>query len=333
MTGMKYLASLTLLLSVCLLCVSLDHGSLDAGADADLEIEQQCRLPDKASDALTAPEDSCQAPGNESFIVSDMKMNRDFIKQSKALIDAEETVEMKDLVSSLKVNEKKKVKLELPRERTSQLSTEDLYSSYLKSTLMVGKPYLCQRCDRLHVSIASGFLLTNTGVFVTSHHVIAAKKNVRYQTMVVMNGEGKMWPVKSVLGGSKANDFVFVQLEGKKGDFTPIPIKGTMKTGERIRTLTNPTGHYFSLSEGIVTRQYKHRGGGHWFNIDADYCKGSSGGAIFDKFGNVLGIVSSTNSVYYTVEKGIQKNLQMVFKNVTSSANFLKFIGKRRQPI
>lgn len=329
---MKHFASLTLLLALCFFSASLETAPWGS-AETALELERACPLPDQDPATPEPTGEPCQASGAESQVISDMKMTRDFIRQSRALIESKKTVEMKELVSHLKSNENKKVTLRLPRVRTEELSTEDLYSNYLKSTLMVGKPYLCKRCDRLHVGIASGFILTDTGVFVTSHHVIAAKSNVRYQTMVVMNGEGKMWPVERVLGGNKANDFVFVQLKGKKGEFTPIPIRGSMRTGERIRTLTNPTGHYFSLSEGIVTRQYQHRRGGQWFNIDADYCKGSSGGAIFDRYGNVLGIVSSTNSIYYTTEKGIQKNLQMVFKNVTSSANFLKYIAKLRQPI
>lgn len=326
---MKPILSLTALLALCL---SLGLAQTPSVSLEESLERERCQLPERAPEQ--GCEDACESnAGPESFVVSDIKMNRDFIRQAKALIDAKETVAMKEIAASLSQTESGKVKLKLPPVRTQAMSTEDLYAKYLKSTLMVGKPYLCNRCDRLHVGIASGFILTDTGVFVTSHHVISEKKNVRYQTMVVMNGEGKMWPVKSVLGGNKANDFVFVQLKGKKGDFTPLPIRGTMRTGERIRTLTNPTGHYFTLSEGIVTRQFRHRRGGLWFNIDADYCKGSSGGAIFDQYGNVLGIVSSTNSIYYTVEKGIQRNLQMVFKNVTSAGNFSKSIAKRRQPI
>jgi serine protease Do len=325
---MKYLASLTLLASfLCFLYVGSPQEKTDLLSNAPLANPASSDHDVKAS-VLCG-----EGRGNEPFIVSDNKLKLEFLRKTQALIDAKKTVAMGELVTSLSNNENNTIALRLPRPKTEPITTEDLYSNYLKSTLMVGKPYLCKRCDKLHVGIASGFLLTDTGVFVTSHHVIAAQKNARYQTMTVMNGEGKVWPVKSVLSGNKANDFVFVQLEGKPGDFTPIPIRTNIKTGERIRTLTNPTGRYFTLSEGIVTRQFKPNRGGLWFNIDADYCKGSSGGAIFDKYGNVLGIVSTTQSIYYKVEKGIQQNLQMVFKNVTSAANFKKCVARIRRPI
>jgi S1-C subfamily serine protease len=46
--------------------------------------------------------------------------------------------------------------------------------------------------------------------------------------------------------------------------------------------------------------------------ITADYAKGSSGAPVLDDTGSVVGIVSATNSIYYTPP---QKNLQMVIKS------------------
>jgi S1-C subfamily serine protease len=49
--------------------------------------------------------------------------------------------------------------------------------------------------------------------------------------------------------------------------------------------------------------------------ITADYAKGSSGGPVLNARGEVVGMVSSTNSIYYTREKGQNQNLQMVIKS------------------
>jgi serine protease Do len=262
--------------------------------------------------------------GNKNLVIVDKKLSQEFSQKVNKLIEAKKTVDMKELVAQAEQTLDKVLKIKLPEPSVAKLSTEDLYAKYLKSTLMVAKPYLCTKCKNLHMGFASGFIISDTGLCVTSYHVMSLKKKAKYQTMAVMNGEGKLWAVEKVLSGNKVNDFVILQLKGNKGEFSPVPIKTNITTGERIRTLTNPVGHFFTLSEGIVTRQYKSKNTGLWFNIDADYCKGSSGGAIFDKFGNVLGIVATTNSIYYTTEKGVQKNLQMVFKNVTSSANITK---------
>jgi S1-C subfamily serine protease len=57
-------------------------------------------------------------------------------------------------------------------------------------------------------------------------------------------------------------------------------------------------------------------------SITADYAKGSSGGPVFNDRGEVVGMVSSTSSLYYQTdspeapkEKG---PLQMVIKNCVS---------------
>ena len=51
-------------------------------------------------------------------------------------------------------------------------------------------------------------------------------------------------------------------------------------------------------------------------SITADYAKGSSGGPVLNPAGEVVGMVSSTQSIYYESDNGQPKGpLQMVVKN------------------
>ena len=49
--------------------------------------------------------------------------------------------------------------------------------------------------------------------------------------------------------------------------------------------------------------------------ITADYAKGSSGAPVLNSEGEVVGMVSATNSIYYTKVRGQNQNLQMVIKS------------------
>ncbi len=278
--------------------------------------------------------DLCMADTGGSRVISDLIMDQRFTKQLGLLIDRKQTVSAIKLSKQLPAA--KSCTLKLPKVKTQPLSNMDLYEQYMDSVLMVGKSFRCgnPRCAKNHTSIASGFLLGNSGAFVTSYHVVNGAMGGRAKTMVVMNGKGKMWAVSKVLAADKVNDFAILQLKGK--GFKGLPIRGDIRVGEKIRTLTHPTGHFFTMSEGIVTRKFFMRlrgfmGKDAWLNIDADFCKGSSGGPIIDRFGNVVGIVASTQSVYYTEDrrKKVQQNLQMVFKNVSAAENFLKRIKQK----
>jgi len=48
--------------------------------------------------------------------------------------------------------------------------------------------------------------------------------------------------------------------------------------------------------------------------ITADFAKGPSGSGVFDHEGKLVGLVASTNSIYYDTKDEVDSNLQMVVK-------------------
>ena len=87
------------------------------------------------------------------------------------------------------------------------------------------------------------------------------------------------------------------------------------------------------MTHGMVSRynmimETKHKKAGKRMTITADYAKGSSGAPVFNRKGQVVGVVSSTSSIYYSVENGKKENLQMVVKNCIPVESIHELIQK-----
>ena len=95
-------------------------------------------------------------------------------------------------------------------------------------------------------------------------------------------------------------------------------------------------GRFFSYTAGRVSRFYRRTGKDRrpstWMAITADYAYGSSGGPVFNDRGQVVGMVSSTSSLYYQGKKAVEEKkgpLQMVMKNCVSLAEMRRLlVGK-----
>jgi hypothetical protein len=122
-------------------------------------------------------------------------------------------------------------------------------------------------------------------------------------------------------------DIAILRCEGS--GYTALPLSAEAPDGSPVGVWSHPSSHFFCLSAGIVARRFllrKPGGRAEALAITADYARGSSGGPVFDDRGNVVGMVASTDSVYYDEENGQQKNLQMVFKNCVSARSILALI-------
>ena len=212
----------------------------------------------------------------------------------------------------------------------------DIYARAKESVALVGGVYKCPNCDRWHPSAASGFFISPSGVLVTNYHVIAAESG-RPNPYFAMLPSGRVFPLKEVLAADEAADIAIVQvdLRDQHGDDSPVPalpLATATATGQPAHVLSHPDGRYFALSSGIVSRRYLQRGT-RWMTVTADYARGSSGGPVLDEHGSVIGLVASTNGVYYDLDDaGSPRNLQMVWKQCVPVENLRALIRPTSDP-
>ena len=189
---------------------------------------------------------------------------------------------------------------------------------------VIGDLFKCKKCPRWHVGASSGFMLTESGVCATCYHVINAPES---QTLIAMTGDGRVVAVQEVLAANPNTDVAILRLAGS--GFTALPVDSEAPVGASIRVISHPDDHFFTFSEGIVSRYVsvpleRKAGEVTMMAISADFGAGSSGAPVFNERGGVVGIVNNTQSLYYDPKR--EKDLQMVFKHCLPSQYILQLI-------
>jgi S1-C subfamily serine protease len=215
-------------------------------------------------------------------------------------------------------------KLKLPRIKTVPLESHEIYPSVAPSVLVLSKVYKCERCTRWHDRSAGAFALTADGAIVTNYHVVNGLKPDE-RALVATSANGKVYIVKEILAADELNDIAILQLDLPAGEkLQPVKIAAQAIPGEDVYVISHPAGRFYTLTKGVVSRNamiHTKNGSSKRLYITAEFAKGSSGSPIFNGRGEVVGIVASTQSIYYTETAGEQKNLQMVFRNCVPASS------------
>lgn len=277
--------------------------------------------------ALGTPSIVAAATASDSILpvvgeINDRQVTASLTARINQMIQAGQTTTREELASQL---DRKECELQLVHPGKRRLSAAQINEKYRAGVVVVAQPYLCGKCDRTHLQLASGFMLTPDGAFCTSHHIM---NNRTTQTMVIVTGDGRVAPVREVLAANANTDLLILRAEGS--GYQPLPLATHAPIGSTVRIISHPNNRFYSLTEGIVSRHFalpRRRQAVSMLAVTADFAKGSSGAPVFNESGAVVASVNSTISSYYdTNEDGHQENLQMVFKNCVSARHVLELI-------
>lgn len=133
-------------------------------------------------------------------------------------------------------------------------------------------------------SSGSGVILKEDGTFVTCFHVIA---NADY--IMTKLEDGSIYYVNGFRYINPLSDVAILTLDAKR-EFIPITINplNNLNIGEKIYAISNPHGLQFVFSDGIINQYTK-----DYIQFSAPISSGSSGGALLNRNGNLLGIITS----------------------------------------
>ena len=141
----------------------------------------------------------------------------------------------------------------------------------------------------------SGFILSKDGYILTNHHVIENSSAVS-----VALYDGTTYDAK-VIGYDASNDIAVLKVDAT--DLKPVVLGDSDKllVGDDVMAIGNPLGELtFSLTKGVVSAMDRRvtLSSGSTMNLiqtDCSINSGNSGGALFNVYGEVIGI---TNAKY-----------------------------------
>ena len=144
------------------------------------------------------------------------------------------------------------------------------------------------------VSTGSGVIIKDDGTFITNSHVIQGRNIIK-----VVLSDGRLMKA-NVLSVNTDLDLALLKIEATGVKFNPIKIVSSkdILVGETIFAIGNPFGVGISLTSGIISALPHDKlsakvSMGSLIQVDAPINPGSSGGALIDADGNLIGITSS----------------------------------------
>jgi hypothetical protein len=155
----------------------------------------------------------------------------------------------------------------------------------------------------------SGFVISEKGVIATNYHVVKSSHSVLIQLV-----NGKSYQEVSLIAGYPSNDLAILYIEEGES-FLPVILgdSDNLQIGEQILAIGNPYGFENTISDGLISG-IREIADFKLLQITAPVSPGSSGGALFNMQGEVIGITSI----------GSQWNAQNL--NFAIPINILKFL-------
>ncbi len=138
----------------------------------------------------------------------------------------------------------------------------------------------------------SGFIITEDGYIVTNYHVIEDGSSITVSTY-----DGKSYPAE-VVGYDEENDIAVLKIDAE--GLTPVLLGSSEDShvGDSVCAIGNPLGELtFSLTSGVISALDRSVTiGGSPMNLIQTDCainSGNSGGALFNMYGEVIGITNA----------------------------------------
>ena len=139
------------------------------------------------------------------------------------------------------------------------------------------------------IKTGSGFFISESGMAVTNNHVVTGGSSAKITT-----ADGEEYDVAGIYDYDRRKDIALIKVEGRGFPYLEFADSEKVQTGATVYTIGSPLGLQASYSKGIVSQSLREIEGTEYIQIDAPISSGSSGGALLNSLGRVVGVTSAT---------------------------------------
>ena len=182
------------------------------------------------------------------------------------------------------------------KDTSKEMSASEVYAQNVNSTVGITTSITTNYFGYQTTTPAagSGFILTEDGYIITNYHVIEDASEIKVTTYGGDEYDAKL------IGYDESNDIAVIKVDAN--NLAPVTLgdSDTLNVGDDVIAIGNPLGELtFSLTAGAVSALDRNvtlsNASMNLIQTDCAINSGNSGGALFNTYGEVIGI---TNAKY-----------------------------------
>lgn len=135
----------------------------------------------------------------------------------------------------------------------------------------------------------TGFFVSQDGYLLTNHHVVDGADTIT----ITLKDRSELDAV--LIGSDESSDIAVLKVKGGSFPALKVAQADTLKVGEPVLAIGSPFGFDYSASAGIVSaksRNFSREATVPFIQSDVTLNQGNSGGPLFNKKGEVVGVNS-----------------------------------------
>ena len=168
----------------------------------------------------------------------------------------------------------------------AQLPTgEEIYSKISNAVVII---YTYDKNGKT-LSQGSGVIINEKGLIYTNYHVFAGANKL------IVKHKGNFVDYEKIVGIDVQKDILILKFKANSLESIKIANSDLIKVGQKIYAIGSPLGFENTMTEGLVSGlRYNKEEDKNYIQISAAISHGSSGGAVVNSNGELIGISSAT---------------------------------------